>query len=191
VGNSERRWHDLADIVNGKVTWSRWEQSPSGYLRSSIIRCLKSASHYQVIGLQSNSRLWPHASDTGGSRGTLGIGITNNGTQPRDTLIVEPGQFTMATLGEPATGAVLRLRFRPTRKMGVLFAGRIFSFSSPVEIAGAVFICPSEALHSRSLRECGRHRRRCTDTVVERDPVSPAITGSVQRCAILKDTAYP
>jgi hypothetical protein len=139
----------LADIVNGKVTWSRWEQSPSGLSAVFHYSVPKSASHYQVIGLQKQPpSIAATPQRTGGSRGTLGIGTTNNGTQPPDTLMVRTRPSYHGSLWvNPTTGAVLRVSVQTDAKDGgPLRRADILVQYGPVEIGGAVFICPVRSL---------------------------------------------
>jgi hypothetical protein len=141
----------LADTVQGKVTWSHWEQSAAGATAVFHYSVPKSASHFEIIGtLQRQAALEGHATTDAGtsSRGIAGIGVRPSGVSSTNTSIIRtrPGYHGSVWL-DPATGTILRITMEANAKDSAPFRrAAILVKYGPVEIGGSSFICPVRSL---------------------------------------------
>jgi hypothetical protein len=135
----------LADTVNGKMVWSHWEQTAAGAVGVFHYSVPKSASHYEVMGLQKQPpSLAPVAGPGGGSRGTSGIAAAQNGANSSNPSILRAQPAYHGTLWlQPATGAILRVTVEADGKDRSPFrrANMLVQYG-PVQIGGSQFICP-------------------------------------------------
>ena len=131
----------LTDTVKGKVAWDHWEHMAAGAVGVFRYSVPKSASHYEVIGLQKPPKsLGAAGTPNGGSRGASGNakGGASNASLVRTT----PGYHGSLWL-EPATGTILRVTVEADGKeQGPFRRADILVQYGPVQIGGSVFICP-------------------------------------------------
>jgi hypothetical protein len=138
----------LTDTLEGKVAWSRWEQSPNGMVAVFQYSAPSSASHFEVIGaIQRQAAVQGSATSTGGPRGILGIGAQPNDNPARiSTVRIRPGYHGSIWL-DPATGTVLRITMEAEMKDSVPFQrAAILVQYGPVTIGDRSFICPVRSL---------------------------------------------
>jgi hypothetical protein len=133
----------LSDTAKGKVTWAHWEQTVAGPVGVFHYSVPKSASHYEVIGFQRQpASLGAVAAPNGGSRGTSGIAVTQNGASNASIIRVRPAYRGSLWL-EPATGTILRVTVEAEGKdRGPFRRADILVQYGSVEIGGSEFICP-------------------------------------------------
>jgi hypothetical protein len=131
----------LTDTVKGKVAWDHWEHMAAGAAGVFRYSVPKSASHYEVIGLQKPPKsLGAAGTPNGGSRATSGNakGGASNASLVRTT----PGYHGSLWL-EPATGTILRVTVEADGKeQGPFRRADILVQYGPVQIGGSQFICP-------------------------------------------------
>jgi hypothetical protein len=115
----------LTDTVKGKVAWDHWERTSAGAVGVFHYLVPKSASHYEVIGLQKPPK-------------SLAKGGASNASLVR----VRPGYHGALWL-EPATGTILRVTVEADGKdQGPFRRADILVQYGPVQIGGTQFICP-------------------------------------------------
>jgi hypothetical protein len=136
----------LTDTLQGKVTWSHWEQTATGIAAVFQYSVPKSASHYEVIGsIQRQAALEGRPmSGGGGSRGVSSIGVLPSGAGAANVSIVRavPSYHGSIWL-DPATGTILRITLEADAKDGGLYKrADILVQYGPVAIGDSTFICP-------------------------------------------------
>jgi hypothetical protein len=131
----------LGDAVNGKVSWSHWEQTASGLSAVFHYSVPKSASHFEVL------RFAPRP-------GSLAAVVTprtygaKSSSEQSDTFIVHDRRGYEGSLWlDPATGTILRITIEADSK-GIVDYQRaaILVQYGAVEIAGSQFILPVRSL---------------------------------------------
>jgi hypothetical protein len=149
----------LADTMNGKISWSHWEQSPSGQVAVFHYSVPRSASHYEVIGtFQSFDTSLPSGAQSLGGPRMSGRGASVEATTmneaQRQNSVPAGASIIRATPGyhgslwvDPATGYILRITMEAELKPGdpVLRAAMLVQYGA-VEIGGSSFICPVRSL---------------------------------------------
>jgi hypothetical protein len=131
----------LGDSVNGKVSWSHWEQTASGVSAVFHYSVPKPASHFEVV--RSVER-----------QGTVAAFVTPRaygikaGNEPSTALIVHDRRGYEGSLWlDPATGTILRITIEADSKGNVAFqrAAMLVQYGA-VEIGGNRFILPVRSL---------------------------------------------
>jgi len=117
----------LTDTVEGKITWSHWEQTAAGLAAVFHYSVPKSASHYEVIGSQTQP-----ASFGRGPRHTA-----------RNTIIRSKPGYRGSLWVDPVTGTIFRLTLEADAQGSTTFRrADILVQYGPVQIGGSEFICP-------------------------------------------------
>ena len=131
----------LGDAVNGKVSWSRWEQTASGLSAVFHYSVPKSASHFEVLRFAAGP-------------GSLAAVITPRtygaqaGSVPSDVVILHDKRGYEGFLWlDPANGTILRITIEADSKSSVDYqqAAMLVQYGA-VEIAGSRFILPVRSL---------------------------------------------
>jgi hypothetical protein len=131
----------LGDAINGKVSWSHWEQTASGLSAVFHYSVPKSASHFEVLRLVAGP-------------GSLGAVVTPRtygvkaGGVPSETLIVQDRRGYEGFLWlDPATGTILRITIEADSKGNAAYqrAAMLVKYGA-VEIGGSQFILPVRSL---------------------------------------------
>ena len=99
----------LSDTVNGKVTWSHWEQSATGQVAVFQYSVPSSASHFEVLNSrQRQTSLEGMAAPSGGSRRVSGIEAKpSGGGANTSTSLSRPGYHGSLWVN-PVSGAILK-----------------------------------------------------------------------------------
>jgi hypothetical protein len=131
----------LGDAVNGKVSWSHWEQTASGLSAVFHYSVPKSASHFEVLRFAARG-------------GALAAVITPRtygvqaGSVPSDIVILHDKRGYEGSLWlDPANGTILRITIEADSKGSVDYqrAAMLVQYGA-VEIAGGRFILPVRSL---------------------------------------------
>ena len=123
----------LRDASKGKVSWSRWEQMPSGLAAVFNYKVPGSASHYEVDfccvrGSEDAKSYSGEGSDGGNSY--------------RGTPAYDGSLFI-----DPSSGSILRITLEPELKAdGPIMRSAIAVSYGPVEIGGKSYICPVHSI---------------------------------------------
>ena len=81
----------LSDTVNGKITWSHWEQTPAGPVAVFHYLVPSSASHFEVINsLPRQGTLDVAQASTSGRQGA-GINVRTTSGSQASTVVTRPG----------------------------------------------------------------------------------------------------
>jgi hypothetical protein len=136
----------LADSVHGSVSWSHWEQTPTGEAAVFSYSVPRSASHFEVVG---NNPLLdqgvPSAMNVQSRTGTPSIFMQPTYTKT-SIINAKPGYHGSLWV-DPSTGAVLRLTIEADLEPGDPFKRAEINVEyGPVEIGGSSFICPVRSL---------------------------------------------
>jgi len=138
----------LTDTIQGKITWSHWEQAGPRTEAVFNYSVPASASHFELIGtLQRQANLEGRPTSTGGSRGTMGIGVQQNNDPSRVSLIrVRPGYHGSLWL-DSNTGTILRITMEAELKESAPFrrAAILVEYGS-VQIGDGVVVCPVRSI---------------------------------------------
>jgi hypothetical protein len=127
----------LGDAVNGKVSWSHWEQTGSGLSAVFHFSVPKSASHFELLHFAAG----PGSLAAVISPRTYGA---KAGSVPEDTIILHDKQGYEGSLWlDPATGTIVRLTIEADSKGNAAYqrAAMLVEYGA-VEIAGSRFILP-------------------------------------------------
>jgi len=139
----------LADTAQGTLSWSHWEQTPTGLAAVFRYSVPKAASHFEVIGsVQRRTELEPVATPIAGRRGIVGIGVQASGGGTSNTSIIrtKPGYHGSMWV-DPASGTILRITMEadPKDSAGFKRAAILVEYGQ-VEIGGSRFVCPVRSL---------------------------------------------
>jgi hypothetical protein len=138
----------LTDTLQGKVSWSHWEQVGPRTQAVFNYSVPATASHFELIGtLQRQANLEGRPTSTGSSRGTMGIGVQQNNDPSRVSLVhVRPGYHGSFWL-DANTGTILRITMEAELKESAPFrrAAILVEYGS-VQIGDAVFVCPVRSI---------------------------------------------
>ena len=137
----------LTDTVQGKVTWSHWEQAAAGPAAVFQYSVPSSASHFEVIGTLQRQAAIEGFATHGEGRGVASIGVRPNPNPSRTSIIrVRPGYHGSVWL-DPATGTILRITMEAELKDSDPFRrAAILVQYGPVQIGDGKFICPVRSL---------------------------------------------
>lgn len=137
----------MTDTIQGKVTWSHWEQSAQGQTAVLRYSVPGSVSHFELIGTLQRQAAVVGFAAPGGSRGIASIGVRPNNDPSRASIIhVRPGYHGSIWL-DPATGTILRITMEAELKDSDPFRrAAIMVQYGPVRIGDAWFICPVRSL---------------------------------------------
>ena len=182
----------LTDTIQGKVTWSHWEQNDAGQVAVFQYEVPSAASHFELIGtLQREAAIEGFAAPSG-NRGIASIGVRPNTDPSRTSIIrIRPAYHGSVSL-DPATGTILRITMEAELKDSDPFRrAAILVQYGPVQIGEGKFICPVRsvalslgALHAQAGSEdapaewlnetlfTGYHRFASTTRVLT-DPAPP------------------
>ena len=131
----------LGDAVNGKVSWSHWEQTPLGLSAVFHYSVPKSTSHFEVL------RFAERLGSAAGVVTPRSYGIKNT-SEPSDALIVHDRRGYEGSLWlDPVTGTILRITILADSKGNAAYqqAAMLVQYGA-VEIGGSRFILPVRSL---------------------------------------------
>ncbi len=132
----------LTDTAQGKISWSRWEQTPQGQAAVFQYAVPRAASHFEVISsLQHQLPAETYDAPNGGRRGISSIG-TRPGGGPNISILRTASQYHGSISIDPATGTILRITIEADLKSESLNRAAILVQYGPVQIGDATFICP-------------------------------------------------
>jgi hypothetical protein len=132
----------LTDTAQGKISWSRWEQTPQGQAAVFQYAVPRAASHFEVISsLQHQLPAETYDAPNGGRRGISSIG-TRPGGGPNISILRTASQYHGSISIDPATGTILRITIEADLKSESLSRAAILVQYGPVQIGDATFICP-------------------------------------------------
>jgi len=137
----------LSDAVNGKVSWSHWEETASGQSAVFHYSVPKPVSHFEVVSSERReSSVEGFATPRGGSRISSIGARPNNDSASIATVHTSRGYHGSLWL-DPATGTVLRITIEADSKGSSDFqrAAMLVEYGA-VEIGGSSFICPVRSL---------------------------------------------
>jgi VWFA-related protein len=165
----------LIDTAKGKMTWSHWEQPPSGLVGVFHYSVPKSASHYAVSYcciVQQQMIEGPSAGGRG-RRSGMGPQILSTQSAAGDSHPFRETPAYHGTLSiDPASGAILRITLEAELNPGdpLLRAATMIEYG-PVPIGNRSFICPvrSLALTMAESGSDGSASREPGDTTVSRN----------------------
>jgi hypothetical protein len=118
----------LADTVNGKVTWSHWEQTATGTAAVFDYQVPSAASHYEVIETVNRS---PR--------------LSNRRKQPNTTTVRTKTGYHGSLWLDPASGTIRRITIQTDAKDQFRRAAVMVQYE-PVQIGDSKFICPVRSL---------------------------------------------
>jgi VWFA-related protein len=122
----------LSDTVNGRVSWSHWEQNTTGQVAVFHYSVPKSASHFELINSLPQEV----------SRQVAGVNMKPRGDSKTSTIVMRPGYHGSLWV-DPATGSILRLTLEADTKGSIQFRrAAIMVQYGPVQIGEDTFICP-------------------------------------------------
>jgi hypothetical protein len=137
----------LSDAVNGKVSWSHWEQSAAGPAAVFQYSVPKTVSHFEVVSSERRqAAVEGFATPRGGSR-ISSIGVRPNSSPDAvATTRVNRGYHGSVWL-DPATGTILRITIEADSKGSSQFqrADMLVEYGA-VDIGGSSFVCPVRSL---------------------------------------------
>jgi hypothetical protein len=137
----------LTDTMQGRLTWSHWEQignAPAAVFQYVVPR---SASHFELIStLQREAAVEGFAAQSG-SRGIASIGVRPNNDPARTSIVRVRPAYHGSIWIDPAAGTVLRITMEAELKDSDPFRrAAILVRYGPVKIGDATFICPVRSL---------------------------------------------
>lgn len=192
----------LVDTAKGKMTWSHWEQPPTGLVGVFHYSVPKSASHYTVSYcciVQQQTIEGPSAGGRG-RRSGMGPQILSAQSAAGDshTFRETPGYHGTLSI-DPATGAILRITLEAELNPGdpLLHAAIMIEYG-PVPIGNRSFICPvrSLAITLAEFGSDGSASREPGDTTVSRNQAAdeawanPAIRPTFKPVLHLNKTTF-
>jgi hypothetical protein len=133
----------LGDAVNGKVSWSHWEQASSGLSAVFSYSVPKSASHFEMLRFAAG----PGSLAAVISPRTYGA---KAGSVPEDIIVLHDKRGYEGSLWlDPANGTILRITIEADSKGGVDYqrAAMLVEYGA-IEIAGSRFMLPVRSLAS-------------------------------------------
>jgi hypothetical protein len=146
----------LGDAVNGKVSWSHWEQTESGLSAVFHYSVPKSASHFELLRIATRP-------------GTFAAVVTaqtyspGSGAVPSDALILHDEQGYEGSIWlDPATGTILRITIEADTKSSAIYQqmAKLVQYGA-VEISGSRFVLPVRsvalskvAINAGTIAEC-------------------------------------
>jgi VWFA-related protein len=129
----------LSDSIQGKTTWSHWEQTPAGVVAVFHYEVPKTASHYEIdtpvehVEANPGSNRWAY---TGGTAAVTTTAMVRN----------KPGYQGYLWI-DPATGTILRVTLVADLKGdSTIERGAILVEYGSVRIADQTVICPVRSL---------------------------------------------
>jgi VWFA-related protein len=137
----------LTDTVNGKVTWSHWEQTSAGQIAVFHYSVPSSASHFEVISsMPRQTSLEGAATPMGGSQRVSGIEAKPTGGSNTSTFVTRAGYHGSLWV-DPVTGSILRTTMDADAKGSARFKrAAILIQYGPVQIGASEFICPVRSM---------------------------------------------
>ena len=143
----------FSDSVNGKVSWSHWEDGPAG--RSAVFHFSvpRSASHFEVVSsFQRLASVEGFASRTPGARASSLSARPND--NPGKTAVMHTSRAYEGSLWlDPATGTILRITIEANSKDSSAFQwAEMLVEYGVVDIGGSGFVCPVRSVaYSRTM----------------------------------------
>ncbi len=140
----------LADTARGNISWSHWEQTPTGLAAVFHYEVPRTASHYAVNYCCLLDEQYVERRRMGYGGGSSGIGGTHgnnlNKTVSAHTYSETPGYHGTLSI-DPVTGAVLRITLEAELKSGdpLLRAATVVEYG-PVSIGDRTYVCPQRSL---------------------------------------------
>lgn len=133
----------LTDTVQGKVTWSHWEQTATGLAAVFHYSVPRGASHFVVVGaLQQQASLEGSPAQMGNSR-VSGIEVKPSANSSRISTFHTTAGYHGSLSLDPDTGSILRVTVEVDSKEKVPFQrAAILVVYGPVQIGDRQFICP-------------------------------------------------
>jgi hypothetical protein len=137
----------LSDAVNGKVSWSHWENTAMGHSAVFDYSVPKLVSHFEVVSSERReSSVEGFATPRSGSRVSSIGARPNNDSSSVATMHASRGYHGSVWL-DPATGTILRITIQADSKGSSEFQrADILVEYGAVEIGGSSFICPVRSL---------------------------------------------
>jgi len=139
----------LADVTNGKATWSHWQQMAGTRVAVFHYEVPRAASHYEIIGAAPRqAALQGTASSDGGMRRTAGIQVTPTATDAAGVALhrSRPGYHGSLYI-DPASGTILRLTLEADAKDDPAFRrASILVDYGAIQIGAHQFVCPVRSL---------------------------------------------
>ena len=140
----------LKDVDHGAVTWSHWEQAPTGVAAVFDYSVPKSASHFQVNIPVQGALIDREATDAMDRFGNSAA-VQQPSRAASSIVRVEPG-YRGSLLLDPATGTVLRITMEanPDDIAPYVRASMMVEYG-PARIGDRVFTCPVRSLSMLNL----------------------------------------
>lgn len=137
----------LTDSLNGRITWSRWEQIdgvPEAVFRYAVPR---QASHFELISTLQREAAIEGVATPSGTRGVAGIGARINTDPSRVSILRIKPAYHGSIWVDPDNGTILRITIEAELKDSDPFRrAAILVQYGPVKIGGDTFICPVRSL---------------------------------------------
>jgi hypothetical protein len=137
----------LTDSLNGRITWSRWEQidgSPAAVFQYAVPR---PASHFELISTLQRESAIEGVATPSGTRGVAGIGARLNTDPSRVSILhIKPAYHGLIWV-DPDSGTILRITIEAELKDSDPFRdAAILVQYGPIKIGDGTFICPVRSL---------------------------------------------
>ena len=186
----------LSDTVNGKVTWSHWEQTPTGQV--AVFHCSVPAppAHFEVMSLppQRQTSLEGKAARQLVPAGLQALRQNSGGGSNSSTFLSKPGYHGSLWV-DPVTGTIYAVtmdadtkgsgQFKRAAMMASIVRFRSGRASSFARCAASL----SSSLLASPIWTSHPHGGRCADPMVNESACSPAIIASLPRRGSSRSTA--